>query len=163
MEPRKMATRGKQSPPPQVGTPTVMPKQGIDLIERQIAAGQRFLNGVDGPTYQSWENVTGSYLEKALGANSPNATKFLSCGKYGSFPMNAGEAWWSQRRAGQVNGQLVLLSGFIELLRTEIELQEPAMLPSSSAQRAKSRKIFVVTGMMTRSSMPWPDSLNSLT
>jgi hypothetical protein len=41
---RKVASNRKQSPPP-VGLPTVTASQGIELIKRQIEAGQKLLEG----------------------------------------------------------------------------------------------------------------------
>jgi predicted nucleotide-binding protein len=141
--------RNRKQPDPDPGQPTIPPEKGIELIQRQIEAANALLNGslaLDSPTYQSWENVTSSYLEKAFGTHSPNVTKFTSHGKYGSFPINAGAAWWAARRAQNVQGQLVLLAGFVDLLSTEIELSEPVSNSIPSTGHSKSRKVFVVHG-----------------
>src|SRR5689334_15751116 len=124
IRPFKMA-RNRKQPDPAPGQPTVPPEKGIELIQRQIEAGNALLNGslaIDTPTYQSWENVTSSFLEKAFRTHSPNVTKLTSYGKYGSFPIKAGAAWWAARRAQNLQGQLVLLAGFVDLRRTEVEL-----------------------------------------
>jgi predicted nucleotide-binding protein len=45
-----------------------------------------------------------------------------------------------------LQGQLVLLAGFIDLLRTEVELRESKPNPIPSTEHSKSRKVFVVHG-----------------
>ena len=46
--------------------------------------------------YGAWELVTKNLLEKGFGVGSPNIAAVTNVGKYGAFPMNAGEAWWAQ-------------------------------------------------------------------
>jgi predicted nucleotide-binding protein len=65
---------------------------------------------------------------------------------YGSFPMNARDRWWAEWRAKNLRGQQTLLTGFTDLLQTEIELSEPTSIASSSTEHPKSRKVFVVHG-----------------
>lgn len=134
----------KSSEPPR-GDPTIPPAKGIELIQRQIEAGKALLNQpIDSAPYTSWENTTKSYLEKAFGKNNPNATRLVEYGKFGSFPMNASAQWWADRRARNLQGQLTLLDGFIDVLKTEAELAEPHAVAAISPERPTSRKIFLV-------------------
>jgi hypothetical protein len=57
----------KKQSPPAVGTPTLSPQKGVELIERQIKAGNELTaNGLlDDATYHQWESVTGARLEKS--------------------------------------------------------------------------------------------------
>ena len=96
--------------------------------------------------YESWKNTTCSYLDKAFGTGVPNTMKFAEYGMFGSFPYNASPGWWAQYRAKILGDQLTLLTGFIDLLQTEIELSNPVATPISLAEHSKSRKVFVVHG-----------------
>jgi predicted nucleotide-binding protein len=142
-----MARKSNNPEPAPQGRPTVTPEKGIELIQRQIEAGNGLLQGfIDKARYASWMSTTSSYLEKAFGPNSPNVTKFSTYGMYGSFPMNAGDRWWAEWRAKNLRGQQTLLTGFIDLLQTEIELSGPTSIASFSTEHPKSRKVFVVHG-----------------
>lgn len=137
----------RKSSDPVRGDPTIPPAKGIELIERQIKAGKALLNQpIDFGTYASWEHTTKSYLEKAFGENHPNAAQFVEFSRIVSFPMNATEEWWAEKRAETLPEQLTLLGGFIGLLRTEIELAEPGPMTNAVADHSKSRKVFVVHG-----------------
>ena len=141
-----MATVRKQNKPER-GDPTILPSQGIELIKRQIEAGNALLGGpLDSAGYQSWENTTKSYLEKSFGPNHPNITRFAEYGKYGSFPVSPPPGYAQNRRAQNLRGQSTLLEGFIDLLRTEIELSQPGSTVISPSDHSKSRKVFVVHG-----------------
>ncbi len=137
----------KQSSPPVV-SPTVSPQKGIELIQRQIEQGNKLVESglLDEASYHTWETVTASYLEKIFGSNSPKVEEFSTFGRYGSFPINAGDDWWRRWRAENCSHQLILLAGFVELLKTEIELAGPEPASDSTSHRTKSRKIFVVHG-----------------
>jgi predicted nucleotide-binding protein len=136
-----------KQPQPTRESPTVPPAKAIELIERQIAAGEGLRRGyIDEATYQSWQSTTSSYLGKAFGTNSPNVAKFTTYGQYGSFPMSADDSWWSNWRRNNLRDRLILLSGFIDLLRTEIELNEPASPTVPTAGHSRSRKVFIVHG-----------------
>jgi predicted nucleotide-binding protein len=139
----------KSSEPPR-GDPNIPPSKGIELIKRQIEAGNALLNqSLDSATYSSWENTTKIYLEKAFGNNHPNATKLVEYGKFGSFPVNAPPQWWANWRAKNLQGQLTLLDGFIDVLKTEAELAEPRAAAAIDPERTTSRKIFLVHGHET--------------
>jgi hypothetical protein len=132
--------------PPQ-GKSTISPLKGIELIKRQIEAGKALISqSFDSATYESWENVTKSYLEKAFGTNHPNATTLIEYGKFGFFPSNKSAQWWASWRAQNLQGQLILLEGFIDVLTTEAELNEPLLAASITPDRTVSRKIFLVHG-----------------
>jgi predicted nucleotide-binding protein len=136
----------KRDDPPR-GGPTISPAKGIDLIKRQIEAAKALTNQtIDSAVYTSWKNTTKSCLEKAFGENSPKVIEFVQFGSATSIPMNASEQWWSNRRAQNIQGRIVLLNGLIDLLRIEIELSEPGSPANSAADHSKSRKVFVVHG-----------------
>lgn len=139
-----MAKKSKGSEPP--GPPEVTPQQGIELLQRQLAQGERLLAGRPMPKddYSSWELVTRNLLEKAFGQNSPNVTSITGVGKYGAFPMGAGEAWWENHRAESLQTQLTKLRGLIELLRTEAELRDEGVVKPERS--FAGHRIFLVHG-----------------
>lgn len=104
--------------------PSVTPEQGIGLIQTQIDKGKAFLTGrsLGSATYQAWETVTKDYLTKIFGSLSPNVSAVMDVGKYGSFPMNAGEDYWENHRAESLGKQITILNGLLEVLQTEITL-----------------------------------------
>ena len=104
--------------------PSVTPEQGIGLIQTQIDKGKAFLTGrsLGSATYQAWETVTKDYLTKIFGSLSPNVSAVMDVGKYGSFPMNAGEDYWENHRAESLGRQITILNGLLEVLQTEITL-----------------------------------------
>jgi predicted nucleotide-binding protein len=85
-----------------------------------------------------------NYLGKAFGQNSPNVTTVTSIGRYGSFPMNAGEAWWQKHRAETLQSQLRKIQGLIELLNTEVALRQDHAVPPPDSRNG--HKIFLVHG-----------------
>jgi predicted nucleotide-binding protein len=139
-----MATRPKK--PVEVGQAQVGPDQAAELLRKQVEAGGRLLaeRPVDADAYSTWGMLTRNYLEKAFGANSPNVTAITSVGKYGSFPMNAGNEWWERHRAESLQSQLAKLNGLIELLVTEKELQSGHSIAVPAS--ARGHKIFLVHG-----------------
>ncbi|MBV1931843.1 MAG: hypothetical protein KUG71_09005, partial [Porticoccaceae bacterium] len=81
--------------------PSTTPEQGVQLISQQIAKGKQLLEGrpFDSDSYSAWEIVTRDFLSKVFGSLSPNVSSVTDVGKYGSFPMNAGDEWWENHRA----------------------------------------------------------------
>jgi predicted nucleotide-binding protein len=141
MAPQRKQTQATKIPP------TVTPSQGIELIQRQIVAGNGLLQGyIEKAPYESWKNTTCTYLDKAFGTDVPNTTKFAEYGMYGSSPGNASPAWWAQYRERTLRDQLTLLTGFVDLLQTEIELSKPVSVRVPAVEHSKSRKVFVVHG-----------------
>jgi predicted nucleotide-binding protein len=139
--------RAPKQPGPTPIDPSVPPEKGIELLQRQIEAGTSLISGyLSSAAYQSWVSTTVSYLEKSFGFPSSKIDEFKSHGEYGSFPINATEAWWSKKRTNKVQGKLTLLAGYIDVLRTEIELKQPVGARSTSLTNAESRKVFVVHG-----------------
>lgn len=137
-----MAKR-KQSAP---GTPQIPPDQGIQLFHGQIEKARNLLSSrpLKKDDYNSWELLTRNFLEKAFGVNSPNLTSVTNVGKYGSFPMNAGDDWWENHRAKSLKSQVRMLEGLIELLQTEVQLEQ-----GTSATLEKpviGHRIFLVHG-----------------
>jgi predicted nucleotide-binding protein len=137
-----MAKKTKvESEPPQV-----KPEQGIIFLSKQIEKAKKLLQDVNlaKDDYSSWELVTRNYLEKAFGVNSPNVSSITNVGKYGSFPMNASNDWWENRRKENLRTQIKKLEGLLELLETEHNLSQ-----GQSATLEHSRMghtIFLVHG-----------------
>jgi len=136
----------KTRDPEQPGPPEVGPQKGIALIQRQITKGEELLatRPIAEDAYSSWELVTRNILEKAFGRNSPNITSITRVGKYGAFPINAGDAWWENHRAESLQTQLTKLRGLIELLQTEVELRDEGVVKRE--QSASGHRIFLVHG-----------------
>jgi predicted nucleotide-binding protein len=95
--------------------------------------------------YGAWELLARNYLEKAFGVNSPNVSAITDVGKYGAFPMSAGEGFWENHRVESLNTQTRRLAGLIELLETELQLTSQSVVASPSIP-ATAHRIFLVHG-----------------
>lgn len=131
---------------PEQGPPQVPPGKGIELLNGQIEKAHKMLSSppLNKGEYSSWELLTRNYLEKAFGANSPNVTSVMNVGKYGSFPMNAGDDWWENHRSNSLQTQIRKIEGLIELLKTEIQLEEGTT--ASLQKQGMGHRIFLVHG-----------------
>ena len=140
-----MAKR-RSAGPLEPGPPQIPPAQGIELLRGQIEKGKSLLTSrpIGSNDYSSWELLTRNFLEKALGANSPNVASVIDVGKYGSFPMEAGEDWWEHHRAKSLETQLKQLDGLVELLVTEVQLSVGDAPHVTTA--ANGHRIFLVHG-----------------
>jgi predicted nucleotide-binding protein len=113
---------------------TLIEKGGALLAARPLSSDE----------HGSWKVLTRNYLEKAFGTNSANVASVLDVGRYGSFPMNAGEQWWEQHRAETLITQLKRIEALVELLKTEVQLAgggAPMAAPAPTGHR-----IFLVHG-----------------
>ena len=130
--------------------PSVTPEQGVKLLSRQIDKGKQLLEkgDVDSDRYSAWETVTRDFLAKIFGSFSPNVSSVTGVGKTGSFPMNAGREWWDAHRSRSLNKQITIMEGLLEVLQTEIALDQGndggASLQVHIPSDAKS--IFLVHG-----------------
>jgi predicted nucleotide-binding protein len=138
----------KTSSPPLTGQPQVSPGQGIELLTRQIAAAEALMSARPIPRDQhsSWELVTRNILEKAFGVNSPNVSSITDVGKYGSFPMEADERWWDNHRHRSLTTQVSKLRGLVEVLKTEVQLQDTGVPKAGSEASPTGHRIFLVHG-----------------
>lgn len=140
-----MARKTPHQAPPRGAT--VDPATGIQLIERQIDAGKGLLASrpLTENAYDTWVMITAQYIEKAFGEKSAADAAFDNSGSIGSWPMNAGEAWWAAKRVEKLNARLSCLSGLIELLKTEQQLAGPgkAIRPK---HEGLGHRIFLVHG-----------------
>ncbi|MBX3373901.1 MAG: nucleotide-binding protein [Phycisphaeraceae bacterium] len=129
-----------------IGAPELPPEKAIALLRRHRENGEALLarGGISSDDHSTWVMLARNYLEKAFGQNSPNVTTVTSAGRYGSFPMNAGEAWWQNHRAETLQSQLKKIDGLIELLTTEVALQHDHVVPTPEAKHG--HKIFLVHG-----------------
>lgn len=128
------------------GQPEIAPDKAIQLINTQIESGEDILRGgsIEKDVYSTWELLTKNYLEKAFGKNSPNINSVSDVGKYGSFPMGASEGWWNDHQAKSLRTQLSKMKGLIELLKTELELQQGSVISHQAS--IHGHKIFLVHG-----------------
>ena len=130
---------------PEPGPRQISPEQAIVLLNGQIEKGTILLDWSGGSDdYESWKLITRNFLEKAFGTNSSNVSSVMDVGRYGSFPLNAGEDWWQNHRNKSLREQIKKLKGLIELLSTEAQL-EVGVAPRASAHVA-GHKIFLVHG-----------------
>lgn len=136
----------KRTTEPRRGLPQIDPEQGIELLRQLIQRGRGLLDGrpLATDTYSAWELLARNYLEKAFGQDSPNVSSITDVGKYGAFPIGAGEAWWERHRAESLGTQLSKLEGLVELLQTEVQLATRSPLPASPAELGHT--IFIVHG-----------------
>ena len=136
----KAAARPAQEPP------QVSPIQGIQLIEGQIAKAEELLKNrpLRQDDHSTWELVTRNYLEKAFGRHSPNIHSVTDVGKYGLFPVDAGDEWWEAQRAENLQTQLHKLGGLRDLLKTELQLTGGNI--ATVASEPSGHKIFLVHG-----------------
>lgn len=140
-----MPPRKRQPEPPD--QPEVGPEVGIRLLQGQIEKGRALLASrpLQKDAYSQWELLTRNYLEKAFGRGSPNVATVRDVGKYGGFPMNAGEQWWENHRAESLATQLTRLEGLVELLQTELQLRGGTAI-SRPGPAPTGHRIFLVHG-----------------
>lgn len=136
----------KKDPNRQEEPPQVQPEQGIKLISHLIERGQDLLSHrpLKSDEYSKWELLASNYLQKAFGKNSPNVSSVTDVGKYGAFPMGAGEEWWEERRANSLATQLKKLEGLVELLQTELQLSSGTT--AEAGPKEFGHRIFLVHG-----------------
>jgi predicted nucleotide-binding protein len=69
----------------------------------------------------------------------------MDVGKFGSFPMGAGEEYWENHRAESLQSQVTAIDSLIELLETELSLQSSAHTATTS-EVPVGNEIFLVHG-----------------
>jgi Predicted nucleotide-binding protein containing TIR -like domain len=138
--------RSKSPQPPSPEPPQVAPAQGLELLQELITKAEELLRRrpLSSDDSSAWEILARNYLEKAFGRYSPNITDVLEIGKYGSFPMNAGEQFWENHRSTSLQSQKRALQGLVELLQTELKLRQGNL--AKSDEIAHGRKVFLVHG-----------------
>jgi predicted nucleotide-binding protein len=141
-----MATRRK-APEPQVGLPQVDPLTGMRLLNECVQKGRALVSTrpLQSDQYDQWTLLTKNYLEKAFGAGAANVSSVMDVGRYGSFPMNAGEKYWENHRVESLTSQISRLEGLIELLQTEAQLQSGGSA-SLSVAKVVGHRVFLVHG-----------------
>jgi predicted nucleotide-binding protein len=107
--------------------PSVTPEQGVKLLRTVIDKGRALLNArpVESGKYDAWSTIARDFLTKTFGSLSPNVSSVMDVGRYGSFALNAGEEYWEQNRAENLEKKLTILEGLVEVLQTEIALDTP--------------------------------------
>jgi predicted nucleotide-binding protein len=141
-----MTTRSKNKAPQEIGLPELPPEKAIPLLRKLLDNADSLLarGRIGSDDHSTWVMLARNYLEKAFGKNSPNVTTVTSSGRYGSFPINAGEEWWETHRAKTLSSQVMKIKGLIELLTTEIALQNDNVVKAPEARHG--HKIFLVHG-----------------
>jgi predicted nucleotide-binding protein len=139
-----MAKKKPTEPPP--GPPEIPAQRAIELLQAQVAKGEALLvaGQLSSDDHNAWKLLTENLLAKAFGRGSPNVAAVTDVGEYGSFPMNANEAWWAQHRANSLTTQLSSLHALIELLQTQAQLDSPSHAIAAAAVHGHS--IFLVHG-----------------
>ena len=129
-----------------VGRPEISPAQAINLFKRQIekAKDLQLKSPVDSTEFENWSHVTGAYIEKAFGINSPNKTKFEDIGKIYVFTSDTPESWFDEQRAGALKEKIRFLNSMIELLQTEIDLRSEGVIERKAV--VHGHKVFLVHG-----------------
>jgi len=95
-------------------------------MSHQITKGKQLLENrpINSDQYSAWGTVTRDFLSKVFESLSPNVSSVTDVGKYGSFPMNAGEEFWENHRAKSLSKQLTIMEGLMKVLQTEIALDQ---------------------------------------
>lgn len=130
-----------------VESPEISPGDAIRLINQQIERAESILKSppIASDILSSWELLTENFLIKAFGQNSSNVSSVVDIGKYGSFSRTAGEAWWAAHRAKSLRSKVSRLHGLVELLETNVALQDGIQIKEE--QRVPTgRRVFLVHG-----------------
>lgn len=130
--------------------PSTTPEQGVGLISQQIVKGKQLLNNrpLASDKYSTWQTVTRDFLGKIFGSLSTNVSSVAEVGKFGSIPLNAGDDWRENHNSKNLSKQIAIMEGLIEVLQTEISLNQgyeagesfPLQVPASA------RTVFLVHG-----------------
>jgi len=142
-------TKSHRQPEEERVAVSVTPEQGMKLMGRQIEAGQALLAEppVQSANLQNWEDTTREFLIKAFGYPNRNIEDFLQTGRIFSSQMNAGEAWWNQKRAQILQEKLVCLESKISLLEADLLLAPVQTHVADNPQVIEDRKkVFIVHG-----------------
>ena len=131
---------------PSRGKPSVTPEFGIELLSGQSSEAEDLLSRqpVDKNDFQSWDNTTRNYVEKAFGENHPNVEDFASMWAFGNYTWSSAE--WSQHYAEGLQAKIKVLDGYMKQLRTEARIQEQSVSVGSNVVREGSKKVFIVHG-----------------
>lgn len=140
-----MPAKRKPEPP---GKPQITPDVALGLLRTQMGKARHLLESrpLSKDAHSQWELVTSNYLEKAFGVGSPNVSSVADVGRYGSFPMNADDQWWENRRAENLATQVSRLEGLIELLETELQLQVGSGISRPPLAPGSHHRLFLVHG-----------------
>lgn len=124
------------------------PEKSIQVLNQQISKGQELLNSppVDSNKYDAWKTVTKNFLMKAFGIASPNISNVMDIGKYGSFPLDAGPSYLEQKRAENLEKQISLLGGLIEVLESETSSSDDKNLKEKIYKPIDEKSVFLVHG-----------------
>jgi hypothetical protein len=145
-----MASKRNRIETPAQTAPTIPPIKGIELLKRQIEAGQILLqsNYLDSNSFAAWKNTTKNFMVKAFGDNTQNVNDFDNAGRISSVPFGADGQWWNQRNKASLEAKLARLASYIELLQIEFELQPTTQdqSPKASPPQSMSTSVFVVHG-----------------
>ena len=126
--------------------PIVPPDKGISLLQSQIEKAKQLLlsHPLNMDDYSSWKLLTKNFLEKAFGIASPNVSSIMNVGVGGSFPINAGEEYWENQRAENLQTQIKKLEALVEVLKSEVQFNKKNN--TDQAAVPVGYKLFLVHG-----------------
>jgi predicted nucleotide-binding protein len=140
-----MATKSKK--PAEPSPPTVSPKEGAELIRRQVEKGEALLSNrpIDDDKYKSWCLVTRNFLEKAFGAGSSNVYSVMNVGGVGLITSDTPESWFENRRAESLRTQIEKMKALLEVLDAEVGPQVDDT-DTQVSPPPTSHRVFIVHG-----------------
>lgn len=136
--------RAKQPAPP--GNPQVPPEVGIELLQKLIAKGKVLLDNrpLSHDAHGQWQLLARNYLEKAFGVGSPNVSNVMDVTTHGFYLTGQPESYWENMRAEDLATQVTRLEGLVELLETEVQLNQAKPVAPRPAQTG--HRVFLVHG-----------------
>jgi hypothetical protein len=131
---QRMARRNNTPPR---GKPSVTPERGIELLSGQIQKAERLLaeQPVNGNNFNSWDNTTRNFVEKAFGENHPNVENFEYMWAFGNSLWSPAE--WAEHYAKGLHAKIATLNGYIEELKAEIPIQQTSVMVQTSQLSAR--------------------------
>jgi hypothetical protein len=141
-----MSRAKSQGGQPTRGTPAFLPERGIELLSEQIRKASDLLSKrpINENHFNSWDNTTRSFVEKAFGDNHPNIIDFLDTHSSANYLWSPAE--WEQHRAEALEAKIAAIEGYIEQLSAEAANQKTDTLTQGALSAKKSRKVFIVHG-----------------
>jgi len=127
------------------GAPQVSPDEGVELLKSQIESARRLLSlsPLVREDIRHWELLTSDYLEKAFGARHRIISNVMHAGLRASSGSET-DREREERWRDQLKSQVRQLEGAIEILQTNIKLQQgkSAAVPAPEL----GSRVFLVHG-----------------
>ncbi len=141
----------KKASRPEVGLPSIAPERAIDLLGRQIVAGNSLFDdsNLTAAKYNDWRVGTEDCVSRAFGLNTERYNEFLyasppsSVTYYDIGPTAQEEI---QNRRQLLRHKIDSLSSLSKLLVLDIELNAESRLSSPPAAQPDNKSVFIVHG-----------------